>query len=153
MDSKSSRSVALMSIRPDYAQKILAGDKRVEFRKTRLASTISHVVIYATNPIRRIVGFFKVLGIEQATPDELWRRHQQDGGIERSLFFAYYSERASGIAIRVGEVVGLRNPKALSALGDNLVPPQSFRYLPSTVVDRLTGLARQRTRDVKAPTA
>src|SRR5262249_55232094 len=121
-----------MAIRPDYAQKILSGDKRVEFRKTRLAGTVSHVVMYATNPIQRIVGFFKVLGIEQAAPDELWRRHQRHGGIERSRFFAYYNERDSGIAIRVGEVVGLGSPKALSALGDKLVPPQSFRYLPST---------------------
>jgi predicted transcriptional regulator len=84
--SKSSRAVALMAIRPDYAQKILSGDKRVEFRKTRLASTISHVVMYAPNPIQRIVGFFKVFGIGQAAPDELWRRHQRHGGIERSLF-------------------------------------------------------------------
>jgi hypothetical protein len=34
-----------MAIRLDYAQKILSRDERVEFRKTRLASTIGHVVM------------------------------------------------------------------------------------------------------------
>ena len=126
-----------MAIHPKYAAKILSGDKRVEFRKTRFASAISHVVIYATDPIQRIVGLFKVLGIDQAAPDELWRRHQRHGGINRSSFLAYYRRRDTGIAIRVGEVVGLSVPKALSALGHNVAPPPSFRYLPSTVIDDL----------------
>ena len=137
MASKISRAVALMAIHPDYAQKILSGDKRVEFRKSRFASKITHVVIYATNPIQRVVGFFKVSGIEQAAPDELWRRHQHHSGLERQSFVTYYRERATGVAIKVGKVVGLRTPKPLSSLGSNVVPPQSFRYLPATVVNRL----------------
>ena len=127
-----------MAIHPRYAERILSGDKRVEFRKVSFANAISHVVMYATDPIRRVVGFFKVLGIEQASPHELWRRHQRHSGIEKNLFFAYYSKRDTGVAIRVGEVVGLKSPKTLAALGDDGVPPQSFRYLPSDVVDELT---------------
>jgi predicted transcriptional regulator len=139
--SKSSRAVALMAIHPKYVQKILTGDKRVEFRKTRFASTISHVVIYATNPIQRVVGFFKVRGIEQATPAELWRRHRHHGGIAQDSFLAYYGKRETGVAIKVGEVFGLRQPRPLSDLGNDVVPPQSFRYLPSNIVDQLTATA------------
>jgi predicted transcriptional regulator len=144
--SLSTRSVALMSIHPKFAALILTGQKRVEFRKTRFASDVSHVIIYATNPIKRVIGFFTVKGIKEGRPNDLWRRHHRHGGIELESFQAYYGERDNGIAIEVGEVFGLRRPKRLSVLADNLVPPQSFRYLPPATVEMLGPKERKRRR-------
>jgi predicted transcriptional regulator len=127
-----------MSIHPQFARGILTGRKRVEFRKTRFSTAISHVVLYATKPIQQIIGFFRVAGIEQAAPEELWRLYQDDGGIARESFISYYGRRSTGVAIKVGEVFGLRTPRPLSSLGRDLVPPQSFRYLPAEVVQKLT---------------
>ena len=39
-----------MSIHPVYANAILTGDKKVEFRKRRLAADVTHVLVYATAP-------------------------------------------------------------------------------------------------------
>lgn len=137
MGSRSTRPVALMSIHPTFAESIITGRKRVEFRKTRMATNISHVVIYATNPIQRVIGFFTVDRVEHGNPDALWRRHQRHAGVDRELFVSYYRDRDSGIAIKVGQVTQLKKPKPLSALGDHVVPPQSFRYLPESVLGRL----------------
>src|SRR5262249_46812686 len=97
MGSRATARVVLMSIHPEFAQGILGGEKRVEFRRTRFAAAISHVVIYATKPVQQVIGFFKVAGVEQATPRELWRRYKSEGGIPRDLFRAYYRRRSIGV--------------------------------------------------------
>ena len=47
-----------MSIHPQYADAIVAGRKRAEFRKRPLAADIDVVLIYATAPVRAIIGWF-----------------------------------------------------------------------------------------------
>jgi len=135
--SRSFRPVALISIHPEYGDQILAGQKRVEFRKARFASAVTHVVLYATNPVQQIIGYFKVKGIVQASPGELWRRYRHVGGVGKKSFKAYYEDRTTGVAIKVGKVFGLRAPRPLKSLGPHLTPPQSFRYLPPSVVQQL----------------
>lgn len=53
----------LLSIQPEYAEKILNGTKRFEYRKavTRNES-VRTVVIYATMPVGKVVGEFEVGG-------------------------------------------------------------------------------------------
>ena len=126
-----------MAIHPEYAEKILTGRKTIEFRKIRFATTVTHIVIYATRPVQRVVGFFKVLGVDLAAPPELWRRYQRVGGVGKASFEAYYQRRDRGVAIKVGEVVGLRKPRSLSSLRLSVAPPQSFRYLPPVALDAL----------------
>jgi predicted transcriptional regulator len=138
MGARATQRVVLMSIHPQFARGILAGRKRVEFRKTRFSAAISYVVIYATKPVQQIIGFFRVAGVEQDAPEELWRRYQDEGGIARESFMSYYGRRSSGVAIKVGDVFGLRRPRPLSSLGRGLVPPQSFRYLPAEIVQELS---------------
>src|SRR5690606_16414773 len=52
MGTRATGRHALMSIRPEYAERILAGTKRIEFRKRPLASDITDVIVYATTPVR-----------------------------------------------------------------------------------------------------
>ena len=51
---------ALLSIKPEYAEKILKGEKLVEFRIVAFAQEVSKIFIYATSPVCRIVGEFEV---------------------------------------------------------------------------------------------
>lgn len=127
------RGVALMSINPQYADLILAGQKKVEFRKTRFARNVSHVIIYATFPVQLVVGFFEVKGITEATPDEVWHRYHSVGGVDRMFYNAYYQSKQYAIAIEVGSVEVLESPVPLEQL-DILSPPQSYRYVaPETL--------------------
>ncbi len=63
-----------MAIRPHFADSILAGRKRVEFRKRRFSRAVSHVIIYATEPVKRVIGMFEVKSVSDGPPARVWRR-------------------------------------------------------------------------------
>ena len=121
--------VALMSIHPVYANAILCGDKKVEFRKKPLASDITHVMVYSTSPVGAVVGAFTVAGQYTSTPMSLWKRFAKGAGIPRRQFFDYYSSSARGPGIEVGIVFAPRQPLNLTASVGVQRPPQSFQYL------------------------
>lgn len=119
--------IALLSIHPRYAQAIMAGTKRVEFRKQAFARPVSHIVIYETAPTGRIVGAARVAACHVASPAELWKRYGEVGAIDPTDFDGYYAGRESGVAIQLdGSPVPLDLP--LSAVGQGR-PPQNFTYL------------------------
>jgi len=125
--------VALLSVKPHYANAILNGKKKVEFRKRKFGRAVSHVVIYATAPIMRIVGWFKVGLLHELSPENLWRKFSTVGGISRDDFRAYYSGVSSGVAIDVTAAQPLRKPLALTRISSS-PPPQSYSYLPASVL-------------------
>lgn len=67
--------IALFSIRPEYAEAILAGIKKFELRrgasKTLTPGTIA--VIYASGRVKRIVGHFIIGRIYKGTPAMIWK--------------------------------------------------------------------------------
>ena len=137
MAATTHRTVALLAIHPCYAKAILAGTKRVEFRKTLFKREISHVVIYCTSPIMRVIGVFEVNRVRHANPSALWKQYQAVGGIERHAFAQYYGKSKLGVAVEVGRVWALSNPLELRDLALNLTPPQGYRYLDSSCLLRL----------------
>lgn len=139
MDSATTE-IALLSIHPRFAEAILSGEKRVEFRRTRFSRNVSHVVIYATKPVGKVVGWFEVAGIESRHPDELWGKFQHCGGIAEPDFRAYYSGRSTGHAIRVRKTCRLPKAAPLKAVCRDLRPPQSFAYLRPGSARRLLNL-------------
>lgn len=139
MGARSAGHVALLSIRPEYAEAILEGRKRVEFRRTPFARPVRSVVIYATSPVGMIIGCFEVEAIEVDSPSALWERFHTVAGISRRRFRDYFSGTSRGYAIRVGVVTEFEVPRPLDVLGRNLVAPQSFRYLPDDQAERLIG--------------
>ena len=51
----------LLSIKPEFVEKIFAGTKKYEFRKSLFKkSGVKYVVIYASAPIKRVVGEFEI---------------------------------------------------------------------------------------------
>ncbi|MGU1385696.1 ASCH domain-containing protein [Pseudomonas aeruginosa] len=123
----------LLSIKPEYANKILAGEKKFEFRKVNFTNTaVNTVVIYATKPIGKVVGEFKVLDIYSDSPSKIWERTKRFAGIEKKFFDEYYHGRNMAVAIAVGEVCEYERPMELSELGTSVSPPQSFCYIHST---------------------
>lgn len=130
MGSTTSRRLALLSIHPEYANAILDGRKRVEFRRGRLADDIEIVLVYATKPVGEIVGFFEVEAVVEDAPHLLWRRFRECAGIDASAYKAYFSNAKKGFGISIRQAVRLDRPKSLRSIDENLVAPQSFRYLP-----------------------
>lgn len=130
MDSGSDdNSVALLAIKPRFAEAIIAGRKTVEFRKTRFSQPPRYIVLYASTPIKQVVAYFEVAYIKELTPLGLWRKFRHAGGIEYDEFAQYYGDRSRGYAIVVATVWKLHQPACLSHLNAGDCPPQSFRYI------------------------
>ena len=121
----------LLSIKPEYADKILSGKKRFEFRKTIFKNPdVSTVVIYATMPVGKVIGEFSIEKILSSCPAGIWDLTSEFAGISHGFFNEYFSGRSRAYAIKIKQATRYKRPLSLSELLPNGVAPQSFRYLP-----------------------
>lgn len=130
----------LLSIKPEFAERIFDGTKRFEFRKAVHANReVRTVVVYVTRPVGRIVGEFEVAGITEAAPSSLWEKTQEFAGVSREFFDEYFLGRERGYAIHIGYVTRYETPVVPEDVIDNFTPPQSYMYLD----DRLRTSTKQ----------
>lgn len=120
----------LLSIKPEYAEKILSGHKRFEFRKAiPKAEGIRTIVIYATMPVGKVVGEFDIDGVLEDHPRKLWPRTSEFSGITRKFFNEYFHGRSTAYAIKVKRARRYEVPMDLQHVARSTTPPQSFMYL------------------------
>lgn len=130
-------AVALLSIRPHYVDLIVNGVKSVEFRRRPFAKSISHIVIYSTTPVKRLVGVCEVERVVMDTPAALWYDHGDKGGITREALFAYLEGLLTATAIVIRKFIPLTTEMHLPEIGIER-PPQSFQYLNDIAFASLT---------------
>jgi predicted transcriptional regulator len=141
MVAQQTAAVALLPIQPRFANAILRGEKRVEFRRRPFGRNVEYVVVYASSPVRGIVGSFRVSGIEEGCPGDIWEDYKEVGGIERDEYFRYYAGAERAFAIGIERVCVLDKPLSLQQLSRELKAPQSYTYLTPEHVDRLNELS------------
>lgn len=137
MVESADRQVALISVHPEYADKLLSGEKRVELRKTRFSRDLTHLLIYATAPLSAVLGWVRVAGVDHAPPTPVWERHKTHAGISRRAFRDYFRGRRLATAIRVDSPSRLERPLKLSEIDPELRAPQSFCYLSAAATSRI----------------
>lgn len=122
---------ALISIHPGYAEKILSGEKRLEFRRSWAVTPVDLLVIYATAPVQRVVALAEVGQVIRGSKTKLWKLAQDEGGgISRRKLFAYLDGKQEGVALQLARRLKIGDgidPRIL--FGPEFRPPQSFRYL------------------------
>ena len=121
-------SKMLLSIKPEYVDKIVSGKKKYEFRKFHCREGIDTIVIYATAPIKRVVGEVALLDIIEGNVEHVWHKTKDFGGILEKDYKAYYEGRTVAIAYKLGKVTLYDKPVGLKDLGLDYVP-QSFAYI------------------------
>jgi predicted transcriptional regulator len=123
----------LLSIKPEFVDKILDGSKTYEFRKSSFKRDgIKAVVIYSTMPVGMVVAEFDIEYIVSEHPQKLWVRTEKSAGISKKFFDEYYSGRDKATAIKIGNIIKYKRPLKLSELGDGITAPQSYRYLTAS---------------------
>lgn len=133
----------LLSIKPEFAERIFDGTKRFEFRRSVFRDrSVRTVVLYVTQPVGMIVGEFDVAGIITSTPDGLWQRTWEHAGISREFFDSYFEGRESAYAIEVADVRRFAAPIEPGLAIENFTPPQSYMYV-SDDLGRAKGDERQ----------
>jgi len=125
----------ILSIRPKYAQLILSGAKRYEFRKFIFNNKyVYEVYVYATSPIKRIVGVFNIGNIIRDSPKELWAQLGHLSGMNEAEFFDYFQDIKIGFAIEITNVEIFDAPLDPKEQIPGFTPPQSFCYLKYSLV-------------------
>jgi type I restriction enzyme, S subunit len=120
----------LLSIKPRYAESIIAGLKKYEFRKILFKKKhINTVYVYATSPVKKIVGAFQIGDIIEDRPVILWDRLNEFSGMDEIEFFDYFKNNKIGFAIEIKDVKKFEAPLDPSEVIPGFVPPQSFCYV------------------------
>lgn len=74
----------MLSIKPEYVERILSGEKRYEFRRRVFKRTdVDTIVIYETAPVSKVVAEAHIDEIIAGTAWDVWDRTGQQGGISR----------------------------------------------------------------------
>ena len=112
----------LLSIYPEFAEKILNGEKKWEFRKTAPEHGSGVFIMYATKPVGMIVGEFTSRSCYMGSPEEIWTLCGKKGGIDKGRFFEYFKNSKGAYAHSIKSYKKYDEPIAL--VGH---PPKSWR--------------------------
>lgn len=119
----------LLSIKPKYVEQIIDGTKQVEYRKkTHADKSVEWVLVYESAPVMRIVAEFKIAGVLKDTPQKIWDRTNQIGGIGKHDYFQYFDGYSLAYAYQIIDLQIYDTPKTLKDFGINRAP-QSFQYV------------------------
>lgn len=120
----------LLSIKPEFADKIFDGSKLYEFRRVLYKSRrVTKVIVYASSPVKRIIGEFTVDEVLSLAKDKLWEKTRSHSGIEKEYFDRYFDGLETASAIKIKSVKRYSRPKDLGAVCPGARPPQSFFYM------------------------
>lgn len=138
------KNAFLMSIKPHYADMIIAGTKKIELRRILPTSPIGWMVIYASAPVQKIVGMVKVVGYAEAKPaNELWDMAEALGcGVTEADFEAYFKGVPAKALLLSEEPVQVFS-KGVSperVIEGYIRPPQSFQYISYAALQRLQAI-------------
>jgi predicted transcriptional regulator len=123
-------SSVLLSVKPEFANAILDGVKRFEFRRVLFSTRkVSRIVLYASSPVQRVIGDFQVSDILSLPPDDLWQITWSGAGISQEYFESYFRGKNLAHAIGVHNARRFARPRRLASHYGIRLPPQSFCYL------------------------
>jgi len=121
----------LLSVRAEFAEKILNRKKTVEVRRKFSTRWLGHRInLYASAPVMSLVGEAKICGIVVQDPETIWERFHGQIGCSRAEFDRYTKDAHEIYAIELDEIKPYRDRFPLvqisALLKENLIPPQSY---------------------------
>jgi predicted transcriptional regulator len=119
----------ILSIKPEFAEKIFNGSKKFEFRRRLYKNKqIKTVVVYASSPISKVIGEFEIEDVIHDELNSLWQTTSEHSGISRDYYFDYFKGTEMGFAIAVKKAELYDEPVCIKETF-GIKPPQSFAYV------------------------
>src|SRR5215469_1939154 len=122
----------LLSVRPRYAESILAGTKRAEIRRQRPGVPPgTPVIIYATKPLGAVIGIANIDRVCEGTPTDLWDQFHQKMGVTQEEFGRYLNGISTAYLLLLSGARRLITPLTLDDMRESagFHPPRSYRYV------------------------
>jgi predicted transcriptional regulator len=122
----------ILSIKPKYAEAILSGEKKYEFRKSSFPPSAKVAIIYSSNHVGKIVGWFKIIKQIRGKPLEIWKIYHENSRLTKEEFLSYYSSSKTAVCLVIGSVHRLDPPIDPYETIKHFLAPQSYRYIKKT---------------------
>ena len=119
----------MLSIKPEFVNQIILGNKKYEYRKKIFKKNVDTVVIYATKPIGKLIGEFKISKILKDTPNNIWNETHKYSGITEDFFMNYFCNTDSAFALQIENFYEYDTPIDPYMVNKNFYPPQSYMYI------------------------
>lgn len=122
----------VLSVRPQYSDKIFEGKKTVELRRrfpvAAPRGTIAY--IYSTSPVRAMMGSTEIENVIKLPVREIWKKFGKMAQITKTDFDDYFAGVKEGFALKISNAKPFSRPVNLTELRDRFgfEPPQSFLY-------------------------
>ena len=133
----------ILSLKPHFADAILAGAKTVELRRIRPRIDVpATVLVYASSPVKALVGTCTVLKVESLSLADLWSHHKSQIGLNYNEFRRYFAGLSVGIGLTLSSAKPLSQKIPLTDLREHYQgfrPPQSFAYIDVETGERMLG--------------
>src|ERR1700733_12001815 len=104
----------VLSIKPEFAEKIFQGTKRYEFRRAIFKNPdVRKFLVYASSPVKKVIGEFEIDKIISHDLETLWDKTKKFSGISKEYFLAYFIDKDQGFAIKIKGALLYDSPKCL----------------------------------------
>lgn len=119
----------LMSIKPEFVERIASGVKKYEFRRVLFKrEDITSIVVYASSPISKVVGELSIEKVLSDRPERIWSETKHYSGITKDYFDTYFQDKEVANAISIESFTPYSERMSLSEINVKRAP-QSFCYI------------------------
>lgn len=140
MGKNNIKKYLFISVKPEFANKILTREKCIELRKIKPhVNSGDYVIIYASSPKKCVIGFGEIKQIIETTPEQMWEKYSKVLGIDEPRFYSYYKDKNKAIGIEIGAIKSI-NPISLDELRKidiKFNPPQVYRYVSNEQICKI----------------
>lgn len=135
----------VLSLKPRFAEAILAGTKTVELRRTTPKIEVpTRALLYASTPVRALLGTCIITDVRTANLTALWREYGSRSELSHNEYKRYFE----GLDIGTALILAHQRPldrmvplQDLRAKPRGFRPPQSFAYVDTKTGNRLLRMA------------
>ncbi len=128
----------VISIKPEYAFKIIGGIKTIELRKKFPTDNIKGgmAIIYASSPTQEIIGYATIQEVQKLPVATIWDEFNKQSCVTKKFFNAYFKGNTEGFAISLSQPVKLEKPISIKDLEKkcSFSPPQSYLYASDQIL-------------------
>lgn len=122
------------------------GTKAFEFRRSAISSDITHIIVYASSPTKKVLGIIGVNSVQVNTPRKTWEKTKSQAGISRQDYMEYFHGREKAYCIEIDQdsVVKFQREVSPFEVDEGFRIPQSFTYVDTEFLVDITrrGFAR-----------
>lgn len=126
-----------LPIKPKFMDLILAGEKTVEYRKRPPQQPVSLMVLYASSPVKKIVGIAEVLEVSCGKKEVIWQSTSLRGGISKKEYQQYFVDTDISCVLKIGKLFKLKQPISPGTIKRGFHVPQSYTYIDSDFVNKI----------------